>query len=210
MLAWTLDWLRQNEGPLAYVLLGIASLVEYVFPPFPGDTVALFGVYLVFAAHYDGPAAYLALVFGAVIGGQATWYVGRRIGRGAERPAFLRGEKASETIAAIEEHFARHGSLFLALHRFVPALRALVFVAAGMSGFSFTRTLVLGALSAALWNGALFALGYLVAASWERLSSIVSVYSTIAIAAVAIAVVAVILRRRARGQRPAAPERRER
>ncbi len=197
-----LDWLRHHEGPLAYVLLGAASLIEYVFPPFPGDTVALFGVYLVFAASYDGPTAYLALVAGAIIGGQATWLVGRRIGRGAERPAFLRGERATEAIATIEEHFARHGSLFLALHRFVPALRSFVFVAAGMSGVSFVRVLLLGGLSAALWNGALFALGFVAAENWERLTSFVSIYSWIAMGVVALAIAVVVVRRRRAARRP--------
>lgn len=196
MLAAILDWLRAHEGPQAYVLLGLASLIEYVFPPFPGDTIALFGVYLVLAASYDGPATYLSLVAGAVVGGQATWYVGRRIGRGATRPRFLQGEKASEALGAIEEHFARHGTLFLALHRFVPALRSFVFVAAGMSGVSFTRVLLLGALSAALWNAALFGVGWAVAASWDRLASVVSLYSWIAIGAVAIAITVAVLRRR--------------
>src|SRR5439155_617231 len=42
-----LDWLRHHEGPLAYVVVGLASLIEYVFPPFPGDAIAIFAISLV-------------------------------------------------------------------------------------------------------------------------------------------------------------------
>lgn len=191
-----LDWLRHHEGPLAYLVIGLASLIEYVFPPFPGDAIALFAISLVFAAGFHGPAVYVALVLGAMIGGQAMWALGRSIGKGRERPAFLRGPRATRALERVEEHFSDHGTLFLVGHRFIPALRAFVYVAAGTSGLSFWRVLLLGGLSAVLWNAALFGVCWLVASNWDQLTTIVSVYSWIVIGVLVLVAIGFFVRSR--------------
>ena len=193
-----LDWLRTHEGPPAYLALGLASLIEYVFPPFPGDTIAVFGACLAFAAGYQPALVYLALVSGAVVGGQTMWMLGRTLRKREPRPAFLTGPRASAALAEVTQRFETHGAWFLVAHRFIPALRAFVFVGAGLAGLSFWRVLVLGGLSAMIWNGLLLAAGWLVTDQWERLSDWVSAYSIVVVAIlIAVALVA-WLRRRAR------------
>jgi membrane-associated protein len=185
-----------HEGPSAYLVLGLASLIEYVFPPFPGDTIAVFGVCLAFAAGYDPLLVYLALVSGAVIGGQAMWALGRSLRDTERRPALLRGPRADEALRQVASGFARWGGWFLVAHRFVPALRAFVFVGAGLGDLPFLRVLALGAVSAALWNGVLLGAGWLVTDQWERLSAWVSAYSTAVVIALAIAALIIWSRRR--------------
>lgn len=197
MLQQLFDWLRTHESPLAYVVLGLAALIEYVFPPFPGDAIAVFGICLAFGAGYHWALVYLALVLGAVVGGQSMWFVGRSIGTRDRRPAWLSGPRAKAALDQVQERFDRHGSLFLVVHRFIPALRAFVFVGAGMSGLSFWRVLVLGGLSAMAWNAVLMGAGWLVAANWERLAGIVSAYSSIVIGIVVVAIVVALWRARA-------------
>lgn len=191
------DWLRVHEGPLAYVVLGLAGLIEYVFPPFPGDAIAVFGVCLAFGAGYHWALVYLALVLGAVVGGQIMWGVGRSLGTRERRPAYLRGPRAKAALDAVQARFETHGALFLMGHRFIPALRAFVYVAAGMSGLSFWRVLVLGGISALAWNALLLGAGWVVAANWHALSELLSAYSTIVIVLVLVAVGVALWRRNA-------------
>jgi membrane protein DedA with SNARE-associated domain len=195
-----LDWLRHHEGPLSYLVVGLAALIEYVFPPFPGDAIAIFAIYLVFAADFSGPATYGALVLGAVIGGQAMWALGRSIGKGRARPKFLQGPRASKALDRVEEHFEKHGNLFLVVHRFIPALRAFVYVGAGMAGLSWWRVLLLGGLSAVLWNGVLMGGGWLVASNWHALARYVSIYSAVAITVVAVVAVVWFVRSRKKNE----------
>jgi membrane protein DedA with SNARE-associated domain len=148
---------------------------------------------------------YVVLVLGAVVGGQAMWALGRRIGAGRERPRFLRGPRASKALTDIALHFDRHGTLFLVVHRFIPALRAFVFVGAGMSGLSFWRVLVFGGLSAVLWNGALFGVAWLVASSWDRLERYLSIYSWVVLALLVVVAIVFFVRRRARRTERAEP-----
>ena len=200
MLTSILDWLRTHEGPPAYLVLGLAGLIEYVFPPFPGDAIAVFGVCLAFGAGYQPAIVYAALVAGAVVGGQAMWWLGRRYAARDSRPALLRGPRAEAALREVQARFEQHGSLFLVVHRFIPALRAFVFVGAGMSNLYFWRVLLLGGASAMAWNAVLMGAGWLVSANWERLAGIVSAYSTVVILLVVVgAIVALVVRARRTG-----------
>src|SRR5687767_2110642 len=109
MLDSMLTWLSANEGPIAYLVLGLATLFEYVFPPFPGDTVALFGVFLSFAAGYRWPVVYLALNTGAIVGGQLAWGFGRIFRERGKRPRWLRGKRAEAAIDEITARYESHG-----------------------------------------------------------------------------------------------------
>lgn len=190
------SWLTHNEGPWAYVVLGLASLVEYVFPPFPGDAVALFGIFLALTAGYSGPLTFLALNVGATIGGLGAYAFGRAFSDPARRPAFLRGERATTALATLAERYAEHGGLYLLANRFLPALRAFFFVAAGIARIPVWQVVVYGGLSAVLWNAVLFVLGWLAGASFERLEGWVAYYAMGALGVAAVLAGIVYWRRR--------------
>jgi membrane-associated protein len=192
-------WLAAHEGPWAYGLLALACLVEYVFPPFPGDSVALFGVFLAVTAGYSGWATYVALNVGATVGGLLAYGFGRLFSDPAKRPAFLASERSKRAIATLEEQYARHGGLYLLVNRFVPALRAFFFVAAGIARVPVWQVIVYGGASAMLWNALLFALGWLAGESFEVLEGWVARYAMVAVA-VAIAAFGVFWWRRRRAR----------
>lgn len=168
-------------GPYAIVLLFFASVLEYVFPPFPGDTVTVVGAY--YAVVDVQP---LFLIFLAVIGGNL---VGSAIDYGAGvllrrwRPRRL----SLERLSAIEETWKRKGDWLIVANRFLPGVRGLFFVAAGLSGMPFARVMMLGALSSALWSSALLALGFVLGANLPTLLGWVRAYGVVAWGVVAVA-----------------------
>ena len=83
-------WLQRSEGPLAYLILAAASAVEYVFPPFPGDGVTLFGIVMAASAGYHVAGVFAALTFGALGGEMAAYWAGRWIASRWPRRAWLR------------------------------------------------------------------------------------------------------------------------
>src|SRR5688572_11060620 len=193
-------WLEQGEGPLAYVVLGLASLIEYVFPPFPGDTVALFGVFLAATAGWSALWVYLALDVGAMAGGMAAYAFGRAIAREDRRPRFMRGPRIDASIASITARYEKHGAAYLVINRFVPALRAFFFVGAGIAGLPWPGVLFWGGVSAAAWNAILLGLGWWVGSEWERLRAILGTYSTVVLAALVIGLGVLALRAWARSR----------
>lgn len=202
-----LAWLQRTEGPLAYAVLGLAALIEYVFPPFPGDTVTLTGIFLAVGAGYHVLWVYLALNVGAVLGGMGAYAVGRLVAtrRLTRPPRFLRTQQLRQALNAALDRFQRHGAWYLALNRFLPALRAVFFVAAGMARLPAWKVALWGAVSACLWNGILLGLGWLLGDNYEQLESLVRTYSTVAIAVV-LAVLAIAAWRWWRGSREPPPD----
>ena len=179
-------WLETNQGPWAYVVLGLASLIEYVFPPFPGDAVALFGIFLAVTAGYSGPLTFLALNVGATLGGLGAYGFGRAFADPERRPGFLKGERASKALATLAERYREHGGLYLLSNRFLPALRAFFFVAAGIAKIPVWQVMVYGGLSAMLWNALLFVLGWLAGESFDRLEGWVGYYAIGALSLAAV------------------------
>jgi membrane protein DedA with SNARE-associated domain len=185
-------WLEGHEGPLGYIVLGLASMIEYVVPPFPGDTVALFGVFLASTARWHLALVYVALNAGAIAGGMIAYAFGRAIAPPERRPRWLRGPRSERAIERITARYRKHGAAYLAINRFVPALRAFFFVGAGIAGLRPGAVALWGGLSAAVWNALLLALGWGLGANWERMLEWARLYSAAATALVigAIAVVA--------------------
>ena len=177
--------LQAAEGPLAYLALAAAALVEYVVPPFPGDTVALAGVFLAATAGWSPLYVHLALTGGSIVGGLMAWSFGRWLAAHQERwPRLLRGPRADSALTEVRRRFDRHGPAYLALNRFLPALRAFFFVGAGLAGMRPWPVVVWGGLSAALWNGLLLGFGYLIGRNWERLMGAYRAYALAALGVV--------------------------
>ncbi len=154
-----LDLLRSG-GPLAYLLLAAAAASEYVFPPLPGDSVVLVGVFLASGAGLDPWLVYLSLNAGALVGGTLAYTLGRRWAAAGARPRWLRGALANRSLRRVVRAFERHGHVYLLLNRFLPALRAFFFVGAGLARIPLGATLGWGGVSALVWNALLFALGH--------------------------------------------------
>lgn len=197
MDAWAesiMGWMAEGEGPLGYLVLALSSMVEYVVPPFPGDTVALFGVFLAASAGWNVLFVYVALNFGAMVGGMIAYAFGRAMANPEHRPGWLRGPRSEKAMATITARYRKHGVAYLAINRFVPALRSFFFVGAGMAGFSPFPVAFYGGLSAFLWNALLLGVGFGVGANWETMVGLVSAYSKGAMSLMALLLVALGVR----------------
>ena len=164
-------------------LIAAAAAVEYVFPPFPGDTITLLGAVLITAYDWSFAAVYSAVMLGSLVGSMLAFWFGRKYQRppGRELESHDLG-----VIDAIVSRFRRYGAVFLVLNRFVPGIRAFFFVAAGMSGMRPVPVMIYSLISAGLWHLGIIALGSMLGANLDVLQSWVSRYTTIAIALVGL------------------------
>ncbi|MBX2799066.1 MAG: DedA family protein [Myxococcales bacterium] len=194
-----LEALSRLPPEWVWVCLFFGALIEYVFPPFPGDTVVVAGAALVGSLHWPIAPVVLSCTAGTVGGAALDWALGRWLAAGdrVERfvPASLR-----PTLDEAVEAFGRRGLGLLLLNRFVPGVRAFFFVAAGMAGMPLPRVLLAASISAVAWNGALVGLGIAAGRNVEALAAFVARYNAIAGASVGLglAALAVYLWRRAR------------
>ncbi len=198
-------FLRVNNNPLGLLLLGASACLEYVFPPFPGDMVTLFGAVLVTQHGWSLPLVFSAVLAGSGVGSMADFAVGRLLRPRYEAGRWPRAVRSRRTLAQILAAFRRHGELYVALNRFLPAVRALFFLAAGMAGLRPGRVLLFSLLSASAWNALILGVGYAVGSNWERIRGLAQAYSAAAWGLLLAAAVVLLLRRRWKRRRAPVP-----
>jgi len=195
MLDEFLHTLEHGPQYWAYALVLAAAAIEYVFPPVPGDTVALFAVALAVRAQLSWVFVYLSMTFGALLGGLAAWGFGLWLANHEESwPSFLKTPGATRALDAVRRGYERHGAMYLVVNRFLPALRAFFFVGAGMSRMNVGPVIVFGGISAALWNALLMGVGYAVGNNWDVLRDMAERYAVATLILVVIAVIGLIAR----------------
>lgn len=206
-----LDVVADHESGLGPLVLFLSSLIEYVFPPFPGDVITLFGTYLVVRGLWSFGFALALSTGGSLVGATIGYWVGVWVGkrftrlpeeREAARFALLPREK----FTLLCERFRRHGSIYIALNRFLPGIRAFFFVAAGAARMPIAWVLLWALVSAVAWNSLLLCLGLIVGANWERLQALFSTYTTAIWIALGLFVVALIVRALLRRRRSSTEE----
>jgi membrane-associated protein len=195
-----------RTGGLAPFVLFFGTLVEYLFPPFPGDLLVVLGAWYAVQGVLSWPATLAAVTAGALAGAWIDYRVGAAIGFRIDRRMARRSPATEVRLARFEASYRRWGVLLLLANRFLPGIRAFIFVAAGASGIPLWKVLLYGGLSAVLWNAALLATGALVAHNVEELVTLVERYTRVAWIALALAAVggaAVLLWRRRAASRAA-------
>ena len=179
----------------AYALVAAAAAIEYVFPPIPGDTVALFAVALAVRAQLHWAIVYLSMTLGALLGGLAAWGFGVWLANHEESwPSFLKTAGATRALDAVRRGYAQHGAMYLAANRFLPALRAFFFVGAGLSRMNAVPVIIYGGISAALWNAILMGVGYAVGNNWDVLRDLAQRYAVATLILITLAIMGIVAR----------------
>lgn len=157
-----------------YGLLAVAVLVfiENLGIPMPGEaTLVMAGIYTV-----SGDLNLIAvLVVGwaaAVLGDNAGFAIGRYGGR----PLVLRlGRRFGLThgvLDRVEAFYERHGSKTVAFGRFLPILRHLNGLVAGVTAMTWRRFIVANAIGASVWVGIWTTAGILAGSHIDRVNSV--------------------------------------
>ena len=177
MLDSLIGWLdvigTSTNNALGLAVLAGAAAVEYLIPPFPGDIVIVFGGILVSAYHWNIALVFFVVTTASMLGGLVTFGMGRRWH--LRRAPHLAEQDTK--LALLVNRFHKRGSLYLLLNRFLPGIRPLFFVAAGLSGMSTRRVLLLSGTSAAVWNALLMLAGATVGHNLERIEGWLKNYS---------------------------------
>ena len=195
MLDEFLHTLEHGPTHWAYALVVAASAIEYVFPPVPGDTVVLFAVVLAARAQLNWVMVYGLMTLGAIAGGLIAWAFGVWLAKHEDHwPGVLRRPTATQALDAVRRGYARYGSVYLAINRFLPALRAFFFVGAGLSGMRVGSVIVYGGISALAWNALLLGLGYGLGHNWDAMRAVVERYSAATIVLLSLVVVVLVVR----------------
>jgi membrane protein DedA with SNARE-associated domain len=157
--------------PWGYVVVGVATLLENSVGAgvvVPGETLVIVGGFYARIGELWLPAVSLVAVSGAIIGDNIGYWIGRRYGRGFLERHGRKLFVTPERLLAAERYYAGHGGKTVFLGRFVPVVRSVGFIVAGVAHMPWRRFLVYDVAGAVIWGVGHTMLGYALGASYQR------------------------------------------
>jgi membrane protein DedA with SNARE-associated domain len=191
------EWVIQIMDQYGY--LGISALIaiENLFPPIPSELILTFGGFM--TTYTSIWIVALSATIGSVVGAIILYGVGRVLpaekmdrflgGKWGRALGFKKGD-----VARANSWFSRRGTSTVFFCRFIPLVRSLISIPAGMSRMRKGRFLFYTAAGSAIWNVVLVTLGAFAGAGWEHVSQSMNLYTYIALAVMAVAGVILALR----------------
>ena len=173
--------------------LGIFLLiaVENVFPPIPSEVILTFGGFLTTQTAMSIWGVIAASTVGSIFGAIILYLVGRILN--AQRLEKIIDSKLGRIlhldkndVKRAEGWFLRHGNSAVFFCRFVPIVRSLISVPAGMSKMKPLPFLLLTTVGTFVWNTVLVFLGKMAGDAWETIAGYVDTYALIALAVLAV------------------------
>jgi membrane protein DedA with SNARE-associated domain len=180
-------------SPALYLLLGAGSALENVVPAVPADTfVALGGLLSTLGA--TSPIGIFAVTWLCNVGSAlAVYRLAHRHGRGVIDTNLGRFVLRPHQLERVERFYVRFGLPALFLTRFLPGLRAVVPIFAGITRQGFWAVALPVAVASAIWHAALVALGVLAGRNLdllerllERVQGVLGVVAGVLVLAMAV------------------------
>lgn len=182
--------LPQNESVL-YMLLFISAVLENIFPPVPGDTITVLGAFFVGKGILSFPAVYAVTTLGSTCGFMILFYIGYFL----EREFFMKMDLpvfSAKSIVSAEKWFEKYGYYVVLANRFIPGIRSVVSLAAGITILRPQRVFIFALISATVWNFIWIYAGYSLGNNWEQVrEKFTVIIGSYNMAAVSIMVLAV-------------------
>lgn len=163
---------------------GIASLIaiENIFPPIPSEVILTFGGFLTLHSQMNILGVIIASTLGSVIGAIILYLLGSLLSK--ERLYKLVEGKIGkalrfkkEDIDNSEKWFLEKGKYTVFFCRFIPIVRSLISIPAGMTKMNFPFFLLLTFLGSSIWNTVLVSLGAFAGEAWEKISNSVDIFA---------------------------------
>ncbi|ABM61517.1 DedA family protein [Halorhodospira halophila] len=175
--------------------LGIFAVMIVLAP----EAVMPFLGYAVYQAELNPVTVLAAASLGATLGSTLIYLVVRAVGDARARRWVRRGSRwyliQERDLEVTHRVFRRHGAWIVLFGRFVPTVRSLVSIPAGLLPMRLVPFLLLTLLGTTLWNGVLLAAGYATGSNWARVEAYLGTYGTVVTLLLLVAVAGLLLYR---------------
>lgn len=185
-----------------YWVVFFGVMLENAGVPVPGETILLAAGFFAAQGHFSLWEVMIIAAVGAVLGDNAGYAIGRRIGRTAlERYGRYVGLTHAR-IAHMDKFFGSHGDKTILVARFITGLRVFAALLAGSSRMVWRTFAIYNFLGALLWSVAISLAGYFFGRSWDVLEHWIKGTGLFALGA-ALLIIATMIFYRRRKQRNA-------
>ena len=171
-------------GQYGYLGVFLLIAIENIFPPIPSEVVLLFGGFMTTYTQLNVVLMVIAATLGSLFGAIVLYYIGKILNK--ERLKKIVSGKIGkvlrikqEDIDKADEWFDTKGNKTVFFCRFIPIVRSLISIPAGMSEMPMVKFLIYTIAGSTVWNTVLIVIGNKVGENWVNILNIFDQYSHI-------------------------------
>lgn len=175
-----------------YLGVGLLIAIENIFPPIPSEVILAFGGFMTTKTALTVLGIIISATIGSTIGAIVLYYIGRILNKerlekiiSGKIGKILRLKK--DDIEKADKWFHNKGQKTVFICRFLPIVRSLISIPAGMSEMELYKFLIYTIFGSTIWNTVLVLLGEKLGSSWERVVTVFSDFSHIILAVLIMA-----------------------
>ena len=175
-------WMIYIMDIYGYLGIALLILVENLFPPIPSEVILTFGGFMTTYTKMNLAGVILSSTAGSLVGAVLLYQIGNLVsmeqlekileGKLGQILHFKKGD-----IKNAMEWFDSKGNYTVFFCRFIPIVRSVISIPAGMARMNFSKFLLLTALGSLLWNTLLVSLGAMAGASWQKAAEYMGAYT---------------------------------
>ncbi|MCM3400124.1 DedA family protein [Oceanobacillus profundus] len=184
------NWITSIMEQFGYIGIFLLIMVENLFPPIPSEVILTFGGFMTTHSNLTILGVVIAATIGSVVGAIVLYGVGfvinvDRIEKIVDRWGHIL-RLTREDIHKANAWFEKYGVWTVFFCRFIPLIRSLISLPAGMARMNFWVFLALTTVGTFIWNVVLVNIGAAVGDSWETIVGYMDIYSNIVYAVLAV------------------------
>lgn len=192
------NWLLEIMNDYGYFGILLLIAVENIFPPIPSEVILTFGGFMTTTTDMSIIGVVIASTIGSILGAVILYWLGSQLD--VERLEMIVNKwghilrVTKNDIHKADAWFDKYGPWTVFFCRFIPLIRSLISIPAGMSNMNFGLFLILTTVGTAIWNIVLVNLGASLGDNWELIVEKMDIYSNFVYVMLAILfIVAVIV-----------------
>ena len=192
------DWVVDVVERMGALGVGVLILLENLLPPIPSEIILPFAGFTAEQGKLNAVAAWAAATTGSLAGAYVLYGIGAALGEerirelSRKRWFFLFGEKDFDRG---DRFFDQHGGAVVFFGRFIPLVRSIVSVPAGLERMSLVRFTLFTAIGSGIWNAAFITAGWFLGDNYDQVERYVGPVSKGVVALLAVALVVLIVRK---------------
>ncbi|RSK27732.1 DedA family protein [Bacillus sp. HMF5848] len=176
-------WLTDIINEFGYIGIMLLIALENIFPPIPSEVILTFSGFMIIESDLTFSGVVLASTVGSTVGAIVLYIIGLQLDvERLEKIVDKWGHVLRVTkkdIYKADAWFDKYGAWTVFFCRFIPLIRSLISLPAGMSNMNLGLFLFFTVLGTSIWNAVLVYLGASVGNSWEDIVKYMKIYSNI-------------------------------
>lgn len=175
-----------------YIGIGLLILIENLFPPIPSELILTFGGFMTIESDITILGVIISATIGSALGALALYYIGKILNK--ERLIKIVRSKYGKFLQVKPKHiesadkwFYEKGNKTVFFCRFIPVVRSLISIPAGMSQMPLLKFIIYTIAGSLIWNTVLVFVGAYAGDKKDYILSIIDKFSYILIFLILIA-----------------------